>query len=181
MLEELLKEKNMTIHQFSQRAGISYGYVYKLVHNESDILKCSFDSAKKMSMALELSLDQFFNMCQEDVNMKMEDFLHFRSSLQHKIKENEKKAILYILKSDLISKYAKNKEYEKSLYSLAALDYLCQKNGYELVSDYDEFRTFKLEKPFFPTRMASEFKDTVKCMSEFLKYNIWEVSLYDVC
>lgn len=113
--------------------------------------------------------------------MKTEDFLHFRSSLQHKIKENEKKTILYILKSELIPKYVKEKEYEKALYSLATLDYLCKKNGYDLVCDYNDLRKMKLTAPFFPTKMAKEFKDTVKCMQEFLKYNIWEVSLYDVC
>ena len=50
------------------------------------------------------------------------------------------------------------------------------------VREYEKFRAYKLNEPFYPTLAAREKKDHFKdkVIPEFLQYNIWEISVYDV-
>ncbi len=175
MLQDLLIRKNINIRQLSIMSGVGYNYVYKLVKQKSDIGSCGINTAKKLATALDLTLDEFYLEVEES-------FLHFRSLLHHKIKEDDDIAILYILNNDLITSNIQLGNYTKALYALATLDYLCKKNEYELVSDYDKYRKLSLKHSFFPTLLAKDTSDAQRnYIPEFLQYNIYEEDIYDAC
>ena len=177
MIKDLMKKRKMNIRQLSQVTGIGYSYIYKMVNEQSDLKKCKKEKEKKIADALQMSLDDFYEEIVDPT-----PFLHFRSNIQHMVKEGEEKMILYIIDNSLIPYYIEKNDYLKGLYLLALLDYLCIKNGYPCVREYDEFRVYKLNEPFYPTLAAKETKEYFKdkVIPEFLKYNIWEVSIYDV-
>ena len=175
MLQDLLVRKNINIRQLSVKSGVGYNYVYKLVKGQSDIGNCGIYTAKKLANALGLSLDEFYVEVEES-------FLNYRSSLHHKIKEGEEAAMLYILNNDLIASNIFRGNYIKGLYALALLDLLCKKKGYDLVSDYDDFRTYSLKEAFYPTSIAKDgANNKKKYIPEFLRYNIYEEELDDAC
>ena len=177
MIKDLMQKRGMNTRQLSQVTGIAYSYIYKLVNGQSDLKKCGIGTAKKIADALQMSLDDFYEEIVDPTPL-----LHFRSNIQHMVKEGEEKMILYIIDNSLIPYYIEKNDYLKGLYLLALLDYLCIKNGYPCVREYDEYRKLKLKEPFFPTLAAKETKDQFKdkVLPEFLQYNIWEISIYDV-
>ena len=175
MLQDLLVRKDINIRQLSIKSGVGYNYVYKLVKGKSDIGNCGINTAKKLANALDLTLDEFYIEVEES-------FLHFRSNIHHKIKESEDLAIIYILNNDIISSNIQKGNYSKGLYALATLDFLCKKNGYDLVIDYDDYRSLSLKCAFYPTALAKETaNEGKKYIPEFLKYNIYEEELNDAC
>ena len=90
--------------------------------------------------------------------------------------------MLYILNNDLIASNIFRGNYIKGLYALALLDLLCKKKGYDLVSDYDDFRTYSLKEAFYPTSIAKDGANKKKkYIPEFLRYNIYEEELDDAC
>ncbi len=176
MLQDLIMRKNMNIRQLSLKSGVGYNYVYKLVNNQADIGNCSITTAKKLATALGITLDEFYVEVEES-------FLHFRSTLHHKMNENEDTTILYILDNNLITYNIEKGNYIKGLYLLATLDFLCNKNQYDLVSDYDKYRNLTLKTPFYATSIAAKKadKNQVHYISEYERYNIYEEDLYDAC
>lgn len=110
-----------------------------------------------------------------------DNFYVFRSNIQHKIKADKKKAILDILDSKDIETYFLKKDYLKCLYLLSVLDTLCLELNYPLCADYDKFRNLKLEEPVYLSTINKKKEDTVTYLPEFIKHNIYEVSIYDVC
>lgn len=176
MLNNILKRKNMSIRQLSQKASVGYNYVYRLTHNKVNIENCSLGTAAKLAAALGLTIGEFYYEMQPS-------FLNFRSSLHHKIKDDERETILYIIASNMINDYMSHGNYVKGLYSLATLDYLCKKNNISIISDYDEYRTMSLKEPFYTNTLIKEISnDSEMCfIPEYAKYNIYEGDLYDAC
>jgi len=171
MLADLLKSRNMTAYQLSKKTGVSYGFIHKLINNGSDI---GLKNAKKIADTLNISLDRLYD------SMYSEDgFMTFRNNLQHMIKRDESDTILYIINNEMIQRYMDNMDTVKALYTLAALDFLCKKNGYGIIDDYEKYRKIKLKETFYPTMSSKDCNNGY--MEEFAKYNICEVSLYDVC
>lgn len=176
MLNEILIKRNMNIRQLSQKSHVGYNYVYRLAHNLVDIDNCSLKTASKIATALNMNIDEFYYEMQPS-------FLNFRSALHHKIKNSEEETILYILFKNMINDFMKQGNYVKGLYTLATLDYLCKKNNYSIVSDYDEYRTMSLKECFYPTELIKDMvmKKEISLIPEFTKYNIMEGDLYDAC
>lgn len=176
MLDSILVKKNMNIRQLSQKANVGYNYVYRLAHNQVKIDNCSLGTASKIATALDMSLNEFYYEMQPS-------FLNFRSDLHHRIKESEKETILYILTTKSIKEYMEHGNYVKGLYTLATLDYLCNKNEYSLISDYDDYRSMSLREPFYPNSLVKKMVENkkIKCIPEYVKYNIYEGDLYDAC
>ena len=114
--------------------------------------------------------------------MSDENFYHFRSRLHHMIKNDELRTILYIINSDQIKSYWDNGNPLFSLYMLATLDFLSEKNDLPLVSEYDIYRGRMLKNPFFvrdPLFRKPEAEEKADCIPAFVRYNILEGDLYD--
>ncbi len=111
----------------------------------------------------------------------MDNFYVFRSNIQHKIKNNSQKAVLDILESKEIDIYYEKKDYLKCLYLLSCLDTLCIELNLPLCEEYDKYRQLKCEKPIYISTISKGNDPDVKYLPEFVKHNIYEISIHDVC
>ena len=81
--------------------------------------------------------------------------------------------------------------YEEALYSLALTDYISEMNDIPLAKEYDFLRNKKLKKKLYSrdTNLISKLNKnnkvkniaTKKAIPTFLKYNIVETSIENVC
>ncbi len=124
---------------------------------------------------------------------KDNDFEVYKSNICHELKHmGDKEFAARLLKNKDIEKMFVEKRYLECFYLLGMLDYLCHLNGWGEPSQYNGLRRIKLDKPVFPkgvfcTAQFSECPDKVfqkalsEAIPEFLKYNIVEAYIRDVC
>lgn len=187
MLKELLKEKQMTIKECSMASGIPYSTLCDLVHQKTKISNASGKILYKLSKTLNVSME---NLILEDIEAdRTETWDHFRSELQHQIKRlGDKQFLAWVLQNQSVERYWKNNEQAKSLYMVAAFDYLCRINKLPQYAGFNEYRHYKLEKPIYTSDVVISEKlgMPMKAMAEensipeFRQYNIMEGSLRDV-
>ena len=124
--------------------------------------------------------------------LESSDFDNFRSNLCHYLKNCGDLDFMYsIIISDVITLFYEKQMYKEALYTLAALDYVSKENEIPICTRYEQLRHLKFEKPIFPkqTEMVcrlmhnDSFKEKLlkKANPEFLKYNIVEGDMRDVC
>lgn len=115
----------------------------------------------------------------------------FKSNVCHRVKDiGDISFIIEILKSNIINEYFDKKWYAESLYLLAMIDYLSRINNVPICTDYDNLRTFRLEKVLYPTsalldssitnnpNLLQEYYDN--SIPEFKRFNIVENEVRDV-
>ena len=109
----------------------------------------------------------------------------FISNLQHQIKsEGDLSFIRFCITSHFAERCFLSKQYDKGLYVVATVDYLCRISNIPLYSGYDEMRKWKLEEPKYPEDIEqlhdTELKEMLKrkcmeeCLPEFKRANIME-------
>lgn len=124
--------------------------------------------------------------------LESSDFDNFRSNLCHYLKNIGDLDFIYsIIKSDVISLFCEKQMYEEAIYTLAALDYISKENKIPICTRYEQLRHLKFEKTIFPRQAEivcrlmnnNSFKENLlkKANPEFLKYNIVEGDMRDVC
>lgn len=121
-----------------------------------------------------------------------QDFELFKSNMCHFLKESgELEFIKQMLVSNNVEKYWLEGNVLYSLYLLAMIDYLSNKNDIPLYKKYSYLRTQKLKEPFYPLSAKMLFfitdnKNTVKryyyenAIPEFVKHNILEGDVFNV-
>ena len=96
-----------------------------------------------------------------------------------------------VISSDEITRLYELEWFPECLYLLAMVDYISKINDVELCTRYDKLRSLKLEKPIYPLSavvadMSSNTdlykqKSVENAIPEFLKYNIVEGDIRNVC
>ena len=107
-----------------------------------------------------------------------DNFYLFRSEVQHEIKRKGIKFILDIINENDIPIYFEHQEYLRGFYLLACIDTLCEEYNLPLCSDYDIYRNMKLSKPVY---LSTQNIETVQYLLHFVRYNIYEITIYDAC
>ena len=124
--------------------------------------------------------------------LKSSDFDNFRSNLCHYLKNIGDLDFIYsIIQSDVITLFYEKQMYEEAMYTLAALDYISKENKIPICTRYEHLRQLKFEGIIFPKQAEvvcrlmndNSFKESLlnKANPEFLKYNIVEGDMRDVC
>ncbi len=120
------------------------------------------------------------------------DFDNFRSNLCHYLKNIGDLDFIYsIIESDVITLFYEKQMYEEAIYTLAALDYVSKANKIPICTRYEPLRHLKFETVIFPKQAEivcrvmnnNSFKEKLfkNANPEFLKYNIVEGDMRDVC
>jgi hypothetical protein len=120
------------------------------------------------------------------------DFELFKSNVCHTVKRlGDISFLLETLQSNLIQKYYKEERYLESFYLLAMVDYLSRLNSVPQCSDFDYIRQKKVANPVYSLGIIAEsvvFKSNrfkkqslKKAIPEFLKFNIVENDIRNVC
>ncbi|MCR5595244.1 MAG: helix-turn-helix transcriptional regulator [Lachnospiraceae bacterium] len=178
-IKKYLEDKGISIYKLANDAKVAYPTVFNIVNGKVDILNCALGVIKKISDALNLSIDEFMTLCDKNYS-----FALFRSEQCHLVKRmGEIDYVINTLESGVIEHYWKLDMRAESFYMLAMLDYLSKRNELPLCEEYNEIRKYKLEKKIYPadTELSNKLlaKDSYKealshAIPEFLEYNIVE-------
>lgn len=99
--------------------------------------------------------------------------------------------IIETLEADEIRKLYERSWYREALYLLAMIDYLSRMNNLPLCTNYNDIRSQKLEKLYFPAGVVVSYAATgdesikekalENAIPEFLRFNIVESEVRNVC
>ena len=116
----------------------------------------------------------------------------YKSHICHRVKnEGDLNFILKTIKSDEIIRLFQKKWFPECFYLLAMVDYLCRENRIPICNKYDIIRSAKLKEIIYPSGIImlciaynsdDPKKESLKeAIPEFLKYNIVESEIRNVC
>jgi len=119
-------------------------------------------------------------------------FETFKSNVCHLVKDyGDIKFMITLLETNKIHEYWNKQFLPESFYLLAMLDYLSRENDIELCNEYDDIRCRRLTKILYPTGVLILSKATQsdepkekslkEAIPEFLRFNIVEAKIRDVC
>lgn len=188
LLEDYLKEKNMTVYECSKRAGIPYSTLSDLAKGKKQIEKCSAEMVYKLAKVLDTSVEILL----DELHIpKRPDFELFKSNVCHDIKrKGDLNFIVETIQSQTIRKFWSIKWYLEAMYLIGILDYLCRINNIPKCSDYDYYRGYKMENLIYPRSVKYEEllskSSNIKqycyqnAIPELLIFNIVEGEIRDV-
>ena len=187
MLQDILKEKKMTMYRLAKLSGVPYATVNDICNDRVRLEKCSAETIYKLAKVLDISMEELLEPC----FCERAGFENFKSSVCHRLKEQgDYEFIIETLNSQEIETFYKRKWYPECLYLLAMLDYVSRENDIPLCEDYDEIRQCKLERPVYPAGIralcAATRSDEAKkqayetAIPEFKRFNIIENEVRNV-
>lgn len=187
MLDNILKEKNMTMYQCAKLSGIPYTTLSEVVRGKTRLEKCSAETVYKLSKVLNVSMEE---LMMDSIEPRT-DFEIFKSNVCHFIKDNDElDFIVTTLKEDEISRYWSKKWYPEAFYLLAMVDYLSRVNDIPLCNKYDDIRIHSLKEPLYPrdvmlaVKLYKDYDVRERCkreaIPEFLRFNIIESEVRNV-
>ena len=186
-IREKLKEKRMSIYRLAKISELPYATVNDICSGKAQLEKCSAETIYKIAHALDVSMEELLAPC----FLKRSSFENFKSTVCHRVKElGDIDFIIDTLESHDIRIYYERKWYPESLYLLAMVDYISRENDVPLVSEYDDLRRCRLERPVYPAslravsaaaRNDSILKEAEKtAIPEFMRFNIVENEVRNV-
>lgn len=186
-INELIKQKNMTMYRLSKESGIPYATVNDICSGKAELPKCSAETIYRISAALGVSIETLI----EPYIIKRTDFELFKSNICHRLKNlGDINFIIEILQSNEIREYFEKKWYPECFYLLAMLDFVSRENGVPYASEFDDIRNMKLKTVLYPESVLMAAKvcknDNLKKKSlndaipEFMRFNIVESEVRNV-
>ncbi|MBR1454470.1 MAG: helix-turn-helix transcriptional regulator [Lachnospiraceae bacterium] len=188
MLKNILKEKHISIYKCSKLSNLPYTTIYRLANNKSKLENCSVKTINRLSHFLEIDISDLLN---NKAKYRM-PFEEFKSEICHNLKAlGDVNFIKYVYKNKLVLYYYNISWYEETFYTLALLDYVSHINNIPVASEYDFLRLKKLKNRIYPrdlniisklSKKHIKKNDIIKmAIPEFLKYNIVETNIRNVC
>lgn len=186
-IQEILKEKNMSIYKLSKMSGVPYTTVNDICNERVKLNQSSAETVYRLAQALNLSMEDLL----EPYLVKRSSFENFKSTVCHRVKaEGDIAFIRQLLKSGRIQDYFSRKWYPESFYLLGMLDYLSRENNIPQCKDFNNIRQCKLEEPLYPSgvlALASASQDPkvldkakASAIPEFMRFNIVENEVRNV-
>ena len=187
MINELMKEKNMTMYRLSKSSGVPYSTINDICSGKASLEKCSAETVYHLASALDISMENLL----EPYVTKRASFDNFKSTVCHRLKEiGDIDFIIDTLQNGEIRSYYVKRWYPESFYLLAMVDYLSRLNKLPLCEDFEDIRHCRLSKPVYPASLRAEsivskdpsiLKEAEKtAIPEFMHFNIVENEVRDV-
>ena len=185
MLEHLFLLKDTTTYKMAKELNVPYTAINRIVKGTTDLNNVKIKVLAELSEFLSVSTDELYKEYYIDKYIKESEWNTYISNIQHKIKEDGKIFFMkYCISNQLVERCFLMKQYDKGLYTIATIDYLCRTLNITLYDGYKEFRKFKLENPKYPSDIElisdDKFKTKLKnkclkeCIPEFKRFNIIE-------
>ncbi len=187
IVNELLKQKNMTKYRLSKNSGVPYTTVNDICSGKAQLYKCSVETIYRLSKELSISMEALL----EPYFVKRSSFELFKSNVCHRLKElGDVNFVIETLENDDIRKYYERRWYLESLYLLAMLDYVSRINNVPLCTRYDDLRRVRLSETVFPASILAtaavaknnhaKEQSHHEAIPEFMRFNIIENEVRDV-
>ena len=121
MLQDVLREKSMSIYRLAKESDLPYATVNDICNGKARLEKCSAETVYRLARALDISMEDLLAPC----FLKRSSFENFKSTVCHRVKEmGDIDFIIDTLERQDIRTYYDRKWYPESLYLLAMLDFL---------------------------------------------------------
>lgn len=190
MLNQLLEQKKVSKYRLWKDSGVPQSTISDICTGKTSIEKCSAETIFRLAKALDVSMEALIAPAVEEKNRPT--FETFKSSVCHRVKDmGDIPFLIETLSHDDVRKLYRKKWYPEALYLLAMIDYLSRVNDVPLCTNYNDLRRARLEKTLYPAgvmTMCATLQSTVpreKCLEkaipEFLRFNIVECEVRDVC
>lgn len=185
MLEYMFMSKDTTVYKAAKELDIPFTAINRIVRGITDLNKASVQLLVSLSQYLKVSMDELYSEYCADKYIRDSQWNTFVSNLQHQIKtEGRIRFIRSCITSHLAERCFLEKQYDKGLYVVAAVDYLCRISELPLYDGYTEMRNWKLDEVKYPEdiEMISDvhIREKLKkqcmeeCLPEFKRANIME-------
>lgn len=192
-LDELLKDRNMSVYRCSKECRVPYTTLLDLVKGKTRIGKCSAETVYKLAKTLNIPMERLLEEYAESVSgtLHRSSFEIFKSNICHLVKDKgDMNFIVDVIKNDEIRTYWERKWYPESFYLLAMVDYLSRENDLPLCKDYDDIRSRTLSETIYPrdVEVAAKLEPSLDireqsregAIPEFLRFNIVEGEIRNV-
>lgn len=187
MINDLIKEKNITIYRLSKDSGIPYATVNDICNGRTRLEKCSAETIYKLAKALKVTMETLL----EPYIAERCSFELYKSNVCHRVKAlGDIEFVVEVLESNQIRQYYERKWYPECFYLLAMLDYLSRENDIPPCTDYDDLRTRKLNHTLYPASVIAasvamkdqsiKEKAYKEAIPEFVRFNIVESEVRNV-
>lgn len=192
MLRLLLQQKNISLYKLEKMTGLPHSTLLDIYHERVNIMRCSSFVLKKISEALEMSMDDLYKfLTYEDLSLVTCDlqFDLFKSNMCHEVKRlTYEKFIERYSNDETIMKLYREQKYYESVYLLSLLDDLCNKTKRPIDTKFDSVREAKFDKLVVPESIYYLLLNKQITMEEiyneslptFLSHNIIESEIDNV-
>lgn len=192
MLRLILNEKMMSLYKLEKASDISHTTLNDLYNERTSIEKCNVSLLYKISKILHIGMEKLYKILNyDDLSLITYDELFdlYRSSVCQElmVKGYEEFLKRHISQNNVRHLFDYDKKLE-ALYLLSVIDYLCKEHDLPLVKEYNDIRSYKMDKLYVSkgvysllknkmTNITKVFEDSLEV---FLKHNIAEDSIYNV-
>ena len=192
-LNDLLTEKKMSKYRLAKLSGVPQTTVADICSGKAKIEKCSAETLYKIARTLDVSMESLIEQnLSNDSQPRRTSFEVFKSNICHMVKDKgDIDFIIDTLAADEIRGLYNRGWFAESFYLLAMIDCLSKENNVPLCTKYDDLRCQKLHDTLYPAGvvLADESMDTderhkeclKKALPDFLRYNIVESEIRNVC
>lgn len=192
IVNKLLQKENMTRYRLSKESGVPMTTITDICSGKAELNKCAAGTLYKIARVFGVTVDSLL----ENNEVQSEDyrcsFETFKSNTCHHAKDlGDIDFIIETLKTDEIRKLYNRQWYREAFYLLAMVDYLSRLNSLPICTNYNDIRSQKLEKPYFPVGILISYAATgderikneaaANAIPEFMQFNIVESEVRNVC
>ena len=192
IINDLLEKENMSKYRLSKESGVAMTTITDICSGKTDLDKCTAGTLYKIAKVLGVTVDSILENNRTDKVDYRCSFETFKSNTCHRVKDmGDIDFIIETLKTNEIRKLYERRWYGEALYLLAMIDYLSRMNGLPLCTNYNDIRSQKLEKPYFPAGVTVSYAATgdesikekalANAIPEFMRFNIVEGEVRNVC
>ena len=191
IINDLLEKENMSRYRLSKESGIAMTTITDICSGKAALDKCAAGTLHKIAKVLGVTVDFILeNNSVENADYRC-SFETFKSNICHHVKDmGDIDFIIETLETDEIRKLYERRWYREALYLLGMIDYLSRINSIPLCTNYNDIRSQKLEKPYFPSSIivsyAATGDESIKekalenAIPEFIRLNIVESEVRNV-
>lgn len=192
IVNELLEKENMTRYRLSKESGVAMTTITDICSGKADLDKCAAGTLYKIAKVLGVTVDSLLENNSVESSDYRCSFETFKSNTCHNVKDKgDIDFIIETLETDEVRKLYNRSWHREALYLLAMVDYLSRINGLPVCTNYNDIRSTKLEKPYFPAGVvvssvatgdeSIKEKALADAIPEFLRFNIVESDVRNVC
>ncbi|MDO4962417.1 MAG: helix-turn-helix domain-containing protein [Eubacteriales bacterium] len=192
-LNDILAEKNMSRYRLSKESGVPQTTIADICNGKARLEKCTAETVYRIAQTINVTME---SLIEKEIALQKSknrtSFEVFKSNICHLVKDKgDIDFILEVLTEDTIRELYEKKWYVECFYTLAMVDYLSRKNSVPICTKYNEIRTRKMQETIYPASVilmdeiqktdANKQESLKNAIPEFLKYNIVEDDIRDVC
>lgn len=192
IVNKLLQKENMTRYRLSKESGVPMTTVTDICSGKAELNKCAAGTLYKIARVFGVTVDSLLENNEDQPEDYRYSFETFKSNTCHHVKDlGDIDFIIETLETDEIRKLYNRQWYREAFYLLAMVDYLSRLNSLPICTNYNDIRSQKLEKPYFPVGILISYATTgderikneavVNAIPEFMQFNIVESEVRNVC